>query len=421
MGLAIPVRRAGSICNLAMIQKPKVLLVGGPDVDARIPLIHLQKDSLSIYTLGSQPELKQRFTDEGLDYRTYHLNRGTNPLSDIRTMIQLSSIFQRQKPQIVHTYDTKPCVWGRLAARLAGVPVIIGTLPGLGSLYTNNKISSRLVRSIYQPLQKLACAVSDLTIFQNQADANQFISSGIVTREKMKIIPGSGVATELFDKAQISSVDIAKVRSDFGIPQETSVVTMISRLIRSKGVLDFAKAAEEVKAKHPEVVFLLVGADDKDSVDRMTPEEFQKLQSAVTCPGYRSDIPTVLAASDIFVFPTFYREGMPRGLLEAASMGLPLVTTGAPGCEEVVENGKNGYVVPTKNSRELTRAILRLVRDIELRRKFGRQSRRRAVSRFDLTVIVERTRSSYLDLLSQKGILSKAVQHTEAENTFFQE
>ncbi len=388
-----------------MLHKAKVIIVGGPDVDTRIPLIHHLKDSLSIYTLGSQPELDQRFASQGLDYRTYRLNRGTNPLSDIRTMIQLSSIFQRQKPQIVHTYDAKPCVWGRLAARLAGVPVIIGTLPGLGSLYTYNKISFRLVRSIYQPLQKLACAVSDMTISQKQADANQLISSGIVTREKIKIIPGSGVATELFDKAQISSVDIAKIRSDFGIPKDTSVVTMISRLIRSKGVLDFAKAAETVKAKHPEVVFLLVGADDKDSVERLTPEEFQKMDKAVTRSGYRSDIPAILAASDIFVFPTFYREGIPRVLLEAASMGLPIVTTDAPGCEEVVENGKNGYVVPMKNSGELTRAILRLVRDIELRRKFGRQSRLRVVNRLDLTVIAELTRSLYFDLLSQKGYL----------------
>ena len=154
---------------------PKVLLVGGPDVDARLELMHCLKDAFNFSAFGSDPTLHDRFSTEGFSYSTYCLNRQTNPALDLLTFGQLMFAFRKLKPQIVHTFDTKPCVWARLAARLAGVPVIIGTLPGLGSLYASNSLKTRLVRLVYQRLQALACRFSDLTIFQNHDDARQFI------------------------------------------------------------------------------------------------------------------------------------------------------------------------------------------------------------------------------------------------------
>src|SRR5207253_6184837 len=128
-------------------------------------------------------------------------------------------------------------------------------------------------------------------------------------------------------------------------------------------------------------------ADDK-SIDRFSPEEIAQLRQAVNWPGARRDIPRVLAVTDVFVLPSFYPEGIPRVLLEAASMALPIVTTRSPGCVDVVEDGVNGFLVPGRDAGALAAAILRLVDQPETRRRFGAESRRRAVAQFDLAAVV---------------------------------
>jgi len=314
-------------------------------------------------------------------------------------------IFRQQKPDIVHAFDTKPCVLARLAARLAGVPIIIGTLPGLGSLYVDEGVTTRTVRALYEKLQTLACHLSDLTIFQNHEDLRFFVARGIVPAHKAIAIPGSGVRTDLFYPARISRSDRERVRAELGVKTNALLITMVSRLIRSKGVMEFAAAAQLVRQHYSQVKFLLVGPTDEESMNRFTPPELLQLTRALTWAGARSDIPAILAASDIFVLPTFYREGIPRVLLEAASMGLPIVTTDSPGCKEVVEPGVNGFLVPPRDPGALAEAILRLVEEPDLRQRFGQESRRRAVTYFDLSVIAEQIRSIYRELLAHKGLL----------------
>lgn len=383
----------------------RVVLVGGPDIDARLELMHCLRDSFNISALGSSPELRTKFSTEGFDYSAYRLGRKANPLSDLITVGQLLFILRRLEPDIVHTFDTKPGVWVRLAARLAGVPVIIGTLPGLGSLYASNGLKTRVIRFVYERLQTFACHVSDLTIFQNQDDAHQFVASGVVSEEKTAVILGSGVATGVYAPAEVSKSERDQLRRELGIQPNAIVVAMVGRVIRSKGVLEYMAAAHEVRARHPNVRFLLVGADDHESLDRLSSEELAQLRQALTWPGPRRDIPVLLASSDIFVFPSAYREGVPRVLLEAASMGLPIVTTDSPGCREVVENGLNGFLVPVRDPSALREAIFRLVEQPELRQRFGRLSRQRAIAQFDISIVAEQTRSLYRELWASKAQL----------------
>jgi glycosyltransferase involved in cell wall biosynthesis len=379
---------------------PSVLIVGGPDVDARLELMHSLSDSFEISALGSLPSLQNKFTIEGFSYYSYTMNRGVNPLGDLKTLFQLFTIFREKKPQIVHTFDTKPGVWGRLAARLAGVQVVIGTLPGLGSLYGDESFKSRVLRSIYQRLQSLACRLSDLTIFQNEDDTRQFIKDGIVPAPKAMVILGSGINTKTFSPAQVSETDKMKLKTEFKIQTDEIVVTMISRIIRSKGVFDFMQSAREIQQDNPKVHFLLVGGEDSESIDRLTQEELIQLKRDVHWLGHRSDIPSILAISDIFVLPSIYREGIPRVLLEAAAMKLPIVTTNSPGCKEVVENGVNGFLVPAHDSAALSNAITSLVKAPELRQRFGQASQQRAVERFDTAVISGQTRNVYEQFIS---------------------
>src|SRR6266498_5353414 len=174
-----------------IIARPAVLIIGGPDVDGRLELMGCLRSDFEMIAAGSSAELQWRFAASGFRYYAYPLNRGSNPVFDLYSTYYLWRLCRALRPRIVHTFDTKPGVWGRLAARWAGVPVIIGTLPGLGSLYANDTTVIRLIRAIYQPLQKLACHAADLTIFQNHDDVRQFTGAGIVTEQTAMVIPGS--------------------------------------------------------------------------------------------------------------------------------------------------------------------------------------------------------------------------------------
>ena len=387
---------------------PKVVLIGGPDVHRRLELMNQLKDAFKISVFGSNPQIANRFADAGFKYHTYSLSRRVNMARDMRGVIEMAALLRRIRPQMVHTFATKPCIWGRIAASLANVPLIIGTLPGLGCLYANNDLSTRLIRTMYQPLQKFACRVSDLTIFQNNDDFSQFVTGGVVPAEKATIVAGSGVPTDVFDPATISESAKTRLRDELGIQPSEIVVTMIARINRSKGVFEFMAAADSVRKQYPQVRFLLVGPANR-GIDSLSPHELQKLEESVLWPGPRQDIPTVLAISEVFVLPSAYREGIPRVLLEAAAMGLPLITTDSPGCNDVVIDGVNGFLVPTHDAAAIGRAVTHLLETPEVRQKFGVMSRRRVLEHFSLSIVTHRTQSIYQEQLAHKGLLQLRV------------
>lgn len=180
---------------------------------------------------------------------------------------------------------------------------------------------------------------------------------------------------------------------------------MISRVVRAKGVLDFSDAAETLRAAGSRAVFLLVGpADLHGGLGGLSPAELDRLRSTTRWIGAREDVAEILAASDIFVLPSRYREGIPRVLLEAASMGLPLVTTPVPGCEDVVHEGHNGFLARLDVPGELSACIDALVCEPELRRVFGANSRRMAVEKFDLRLVTKATIETYRALLEANTV-----------------
>lgn len=394
-----PRRRARTGVTIA---RPIVCLVGGPDVDAKLDLLRLLSRDFDVCAAGTDAHLAASFAKAGFRYRHYRMSRLVNPALDAYTMWRLVRIFRAERPTIVHTFDTKPGVWGRLAAKLAGVPVVVGTLNGLGSLYADPNWKGRLIRLVYQPLQTLACHWADLTVFENADDVREFEGRGVVPRGRAAIISYSGVHTDVF--APPRAHDIARARrSELGLSGTGIVVVMISRIIRSKGVLEFAAAARAVRRVEPGINFLLVGPAVTDSLDALTAEELRELRGNVTWVGPRRDVKDILGLADIFVLPSFYREGVPRVLVEAASMALPLIATDIPGSKDVVEDGVNGLLVPPKDPAAIADAVLRLARAPELRVRFGERSRELAVSRFDLSIVAERTRSLYQALLQGKG------------------
>jgi glycosyltransferase involved in cell wall biosynthesis len=384
--------------RLLRANPPRVLIVGSEDVHARIELMRGLSDEWQPAAAGTVRELAPTFEASGFPYFYYPMSRGVSPLGDLRALTALWRLFRRFRPRIVHAFDTKPGVYACLAARLAGVPAVVGTVTGLGSLYGEEDFGTSAVRRVYETMQRLASQLAKRTVFQNQDDLHEFVARRVVSANKATLIAGSGVRTERFDPDRISDLERRQVRDSLGIPAGAPLVTMISRVIRSKGVEEFVAAARLVRQRLPEARFLLVGPADRDSVDQFGADELAELARVVRWPGARRDVPQVLAASDLFVLPTILREGVPRVLLEAASMGLPLITTDSPGCNDVVEHGVNGLLIKGRNAEELSRAVVDLLEQPELRRRFGAVSRRRAVERFDLSVVVAHTKRLYADL-----------------------
>jgi glycosyltransferase involved in cell wall biosynthesis len=304
------------------------------------------------------------------------------------------------RPHIVHTYDSKPSALGRLAAWIAGVPVIIGTLPGMGSLYVDERAVTRLSRVIYETVQRVASRMADLTVLQNQDDLNDFLARRVLVSSKAMLLSGgSGVDTERFRPQRLTPSDVIRRRATLGVNDGTLVVTMVARIIRSKGALEYAAAANRIRREFQQVRFLLVGADDHGSRDSLNEAERLAVAQGVDCLGHQADVADVLAITDVFVLPSFYMEGMPRALLEAAASGLPIITTDIRGCRDVIEDGVSGILIPPRDAEALATAVLGLLRDPVRRSRLGHQARVRAVNDFDVSAVAGRLLSVYLGQL----------------------
>jgi glycosyltransferase involved in cell wall biosynthesis len=379
---------------------PRVMIVGGADVAARLPLMERLRGEFELVAVGCGEEPAAAFAARGFAYRAYApLHARVSPLDDARGFLELTRIFRAERPRIVHAFDTKAGVWGCLAARAARVPVALGTVNGLGFLFREDTWKRRLLATTYRVLQRLACRASNATVFQNPDDARVFVERRLARPERVVLVPGSGVRTDELDPKRFDPVERERLRAGLGLAPDDVMVTMVTRVIRSKGVLELLAAARALRASHPRARFVLVGAHEPESMDRLEPEELRALEAELVWLGRRGDVPALLAASDVMAFPSGYGEGIPRVLLEAAAMALPIVTTDAPGCREVVEPGRSGFLVPIGDVAGLAAALGRLAGDAELRRRLGAAARERAVARFDLAVVAERTRELYRELL----------------------
>lgn len=378
--------------------KKRIAFVGGPDIGLRMYLIKkLAQNGFDMAAIGSEISEKELFEKEGIPFHHYKMERNLSPLNQISGLISLYRIFKRERFDIVHAFDTIPTIIARIAARLAGVSIVVGTIPGLGALFSEENISSRILRRVYGWGQKCASAMSVMTIFQNDDDREYFLKNRMVSPEATMIIRGSGVDTKKFSVESVDKIAAEQIRDELGLRGKITVC-MITRLVRQKGIKEYLEAAEALKKKSPDIAFLLVGPEE-DTISPFPVAELKEYSDTVTYTGPRRDIPELLFVTDIAALPSYYREGIPRALLEAASMGKPIVTTDLPGCRETVEEGKNGFFVPPCDSNALADAIWKLVADPLKRQSMGEYSRRKAVAEFDSSIVFEKHAALYKKLL----------------------
>ncbi|HOV86763.1 MAG TPA: glycosyltransferase family 4 protein [Syntrophobacteraceae bacterium] len=345
-----------------------------------------------------------------------HYRKSVHPMSDIRLVKEIRTLLLEEQPDIVHFFSIKPTILGGLMARPLGVPIVVHTIAGRGSLFSMEGWGAKLLRVLMvNPLYRLVGALSDLIFFQNDDDRKGFLQQGMIPGSKAGLVPGSGVDTDYFSSKRVDPAKLDRLRKELGIGREATVVTLISRMLYDKGIGLFVAAAREIRNRNSMVRFVLVGPHDLENPSGIPLERLEEWnrEGIVSYLGRRPDVRELLALSDIVTLPSHYREGVPRVLLEAAAMGKPVVTTDMPGCRDAVQDRKTGLLVPPKDPVQLTRAIQTLIEDPELRDRFGQAARKLAEDRFEIGRVIDITFRTYCDLLRKKGYPSQAIPGTD--------
>ena len=363
----------------------------------RLPVMQaLLKNSHTVYAIVPRGEYTDALVDEGITTITYEIERSS--LNPFKELVAINMIYRAIKDlnlDILHTFMAKPNIYGTFAARRAKIPVVVNTVTGLGSFFIDDSFKSNIVKKVIEILYKRVFNLSTGVIFQNRDDKELFELSGIIKKSKSYLVRSSGVDTTFFDISTVDTEDIKKLEDEFKV-KEKKVVLMIARAIWHKGIAEYSKAAEILNRN--DVEFLLVGGVDDGNPSNASVSWLTE-QKNINWLGERSDIKELIALSDIVVLPS-YREGVPRTLLEAASMGKALVATDVPGCREVVENEKNGLLVELKNSKALSDVIARLLDDEKLREEYALSSREKAIEEFDVKKVVSSYSQIYTKLLN---------------------
>lgn len=339
-------------------------------------------------------------TARGIEHAAVPMSRRLTPGRDLVALVRLFRLMRRRRFTIVHTHNPKPGLLGQVAARLAGVPVVVNTLHGF---YFHDRMRPA-VRRFYVALERLAARCSDVILSQNDEDVRTALDLGIARPGQIRHL-GNGIDVRRFDPARFTSQTRHRTRASLGIPADVPVVGFVGRLVAEKGVPELLDAARIVIERFPEVRFLLVGGTDLEKADRLTPDVAQAKGVAGACvfTGVRQDMPELYQAMDVFVLPS-HREGFPRAPLEASAMKVPCVVSDVRGCRQAVAHERNGLLVPPRDVPALAHAILSLLTDPLHARRLGEEGRRRALQEFDERRVFDRVLAEYERLLREKGL-----------------
>ena len=376
---------------------PHLLCIGGDDHDLRIPfMLALASHGFRVTAAGTGDPAP--FRCAGLDFRAINFDRFVNPIADWTAIKALSRLLADVRAELVQSFDTKPNLLVPLAARGFREMLVIRTINGLGWIYSSRSPMASALAPVYRALHRLAARSTALTVFQNHDDKLLFEQHGMLGRGGGRLIAGSGIDIERFEQAAASGPAPAVLRESLGLGSAEVVIT-VTRITRQKGIRTLLEAAALVHEARSGVRFLLVGPRQSEGPMAVPQAEIDRHTPYVVAPGRRSDIPALLKLADVFAFPTEYREGVPRCLLEAALAGLPIVTTRMPGCCDVISDGWNGFLVPPRAPPILAARILDLLRDRDMARSMGARASELVKREFNLGITVARYAAAYKDLL----------------------
>lgn len=364
---------------------PKILIIASLDQS----LINFRGDLIAALiankyeVLCAAPDFRQDYIEkiEALGAKTveFDLQRtGLNPLKDLKSIAQLKKIIADHKIDLVFPYTIKPVVYGSIAARKCNVPVV-SLITGLGLTFSGVNFKAKALQVVTQEMYRYALRKNKVVIFQNQDDRQLFLDKKITAKnQKTKVVDGSGINLERFN---------FRVREKGA--GETIKFVIVGRLIREKGVSLLIEAARKLKTKYTNAEFHLIGRPPENNPDSLSETAFKEYdnQGIVVYHGHQTNVISLLSEADVFVLPSFYREGVPRSILEALSIGMPIITTLMPGCKETVDTGKNGFLIAPEELEPLIEAMTFFLENPDQISVMGKESRILAEHKFDVHII----------------------------------
>lgn len=320
-----------------------------------------------------------KIREAGLKTVNMPINKaGTDLKDEIKTFFFLYKLFKREKPDIVHLVGLKTMLWGSLACRLAGVKAMVSAVCGLGVLFDEEHAHSFMTRSILKVLRVTHKKKRLAVIFQNNDDKAIFMHAKIVKEEQCAFTNGSGINLQNYDYTPEPFDGLIKI-------------IFTARMVENKGTMILIDAAKKLEAEYKgKVQFLLCGGLDTNP-NGITREMLENRCDGeyIQWLGHCKNVLELLKQSHIMAFPSWYREGLPKSIIEAEAIGRPIVTTDSVGCRDTVINGENGIIIPTKDAGALAAALKKLIDDPKLRQSMGRNAREFAVRKFDIKDVVK--------------------------------
>jgi glycosyltransferase involved in cell wall biosynthesis len=365
-------------------QRPKLIYLVADDryfCTHRLPLaVAAKKKNFDVHVICPKGDSSAKIVHAGLAFHSLPFNRKSlNPLDGIKTVFRIYKLYKQLKPDCVHHVAIKPVLFGTIAAHLAGVPNIINAVAGLGHVFASR---SWLMLPLRMMMHVLLRSPRVKIIVQNPEDQAELES---LAQKPVYLIYGAGVDTDQFSPSAV-------VLSDNPI-----IITHASRLLWSKGVGELVSAARVLRKQGHSISVQIVGEPDMQNPDAIPSDTLQAWhdEGVINWLGYQKDMAAIYQKSHIAVLASYYREGIPKTLIEAASVGIPIVTTDMPGCRIIVDHNVNGLLIPTRDADALAEALAKLINDPTKRKNFGEAGRSRVLKQFAAPIIYDQTIGLY--------------------------
>ncbi len=316
--------------------------------------------------------------------------RSTNPLQDVRAFVQLVRLLRQVRPDILHTHNPKPGILGRIAGRLARVPLVVNTQHGL---YAQRTDRWQRRWPVYAA-ERIGAAFGHVELVQNSEDLDTLVQRLRVPARKVWLL-GNGIDLHRFDPDSVPAAERARLRAEWGIADGEVVCGIVGRLVMEKGIAEICEAAHQLHIEASPVRFVIVGPREPDKADALDEGLIDRaLVDGVVFAGLRTDMPECYAAMDLFLTAS-WREGFPRSAMEAAAMGLPTVASDIRGNRQVIDDDVTGTLVPVRDASAFAAAVHRLATEPATRQRMSAAAHRRAADHFDQAQVIARTLEAY--------------------------
>jgi glycosyltransferase involved in cell wall biosynthesis len=344
----------------------------------------LKKQGFEVILVAPKDKYSEKLKEEFKYHDIFMNNKGTNPIEDLKTIYEFYRLYKKIKPDVVLNFTIKPNIYGTIACNFLGIKTI-NNITGLGSLFISQNFATKIASFLY----KFSQSKADKIFFQNRDDFDMFVKEKLVQKEKCDILPGSGVDIQKFKPIKVEKDNIFRF-------------LLIARMIWEKGIKEYVKAAKIIKQKYENVEFLLLGVVGVDNPSAINMEQIKRWEQEkiIKYLGTSDDVKTEISKVNCVVLPS-YREGTSRVLLESASLEKPLITSNVPGCNNIVDDGVNGFLCKLKDSQDLANKMEKMLSlSEEDRIKMGKNGRKKMIREFDEQIVIKKYLNTIEEILN---------------------